>query len=364
MERIMARDRFMFFPNFKATADKLDDKTRMAFYDAITNYVFNDLEPQDPIVSALLEAIKPSLDKVDGRQNNGGNHNPNGVNQHTKVGQSGQIRSKLVNSGQSLSETETEVETETKEKEISNDISKKNPIDFDTPFQAGGQLWELPAQFRKLALTKYTESEIRAFEMTHSCHENPEQVCLNDIKHQPKPKTTRFVKPTVEEIAAYCEERNNGINAEYFFDSYEGKGWLIGKTPMKDWKAAVRTWEKRTPKPQTTISVNFTELVALWNDMASRLKLQPVSESDLMPERKAEIEKIVATKKPKDLKTLIAQLEQVIKKSPKLLGRQDEIGDDGRWFTKELGWQASFAFCFSTKGWSDIMAGKYNGEMK
>jgi hypothetical protein len=262
MERIMARDRFMFFPNFKATADKLDDKTRLAFYDAITNYVFNDLEPQDPIVSALLEAIKPSLDKVDGRQNNGGNHNPDGVNQHTKVGQSGQIRSKLVNSGQSLSETETEVETETKEKEISNDISKKNPIDFDTTFKAGGQLWTLPPNFRKLALTRYTESEIREFEKAHSCHENPVDVCLNDIKHQPKPTTTRFVKPTVEEIKAYCEERNNNVDPQYFFDYYEGKGWLIGKTPMKDWKAAVRTWEKNNfNRPQQPQKKNWSNYV-------------------------------------------------------------------------------------------------------
>lgn len=75
-----------------------------------------------------------------------------------------------------------------KEKEISDDISKKKPIDFDTPFQAGGQLWELPPQFRKLALTKYTEEEIRKFEIDHSCHENPVDVCLNDIKHEPKPK--------------------------------------------------------------------------------------------------------------------------------------------------------------------------------
>lgn len=220
----MPKDKFMFFPNFKAMADKLDDGMRLKFYDSLTNYVFCGQEPQDPIISALLEAIKPSLDKVDGRQNNGGNHNPNGVNQHSKVGQSGQIRLKLVNSGQLLSETETETEeeTETKEKEISDDISKKNPIDFDTPFQAGGQLWELPAQFRKLALTKYTESEIRAFEIIHSCHENPEQVCLNDIKHQPKPKKTveisnygqyEYLRPHITKWLDYKKSRGESYKS-------------------------------------------------------------------------------------------------------------------------------------------------------
>ena len=54
----------------------------------------------------------------------------------------------------------------------------------------------------------------------------------------------RFVKPTVEEVAAYCLERKNGIDAQRFLDHYESKGWVVGKTPMKDWKAAIRTWEQ------------------------------------------------------------------------------------------------------------------------
>lgn len=63
----------------------------------------------------------------------------------------------------------------------------------------------------------------------------------------------RFKKPTVEEVSLYCKERNNGINAEAFVNFYESKGWLVGKTPMKDWKAAVRTWElkRATKEPQT-----------------------------------------------------------------------------------------------------------------
>lgn len=58
-------------------------------------------------------------------------------------------------------------------------------------------------------------------------------------------KSKRFVKPTVDEVRAYCEERQNGIDPEYFVDYYEARGWIASKTPMKDWKAAVRTWERR-----------------------------------------------------------------------------------------------------------------------
>ena len=65
---------------------------------------------------------------------------------------------------------------------------------------------------------------------------------------------TRFAKPTVEEIAAYCADRGNNVNAQRFYDFYESKGWLVGRTPMKDWKAAVRTWEQRDQQGKSTFS--------------------------------------------------------------------------------------------------------------
>lgn len=57
-------------------------------------------------------------------------------------------------------------------------------------------------------------------------------------------KRKRFEKPTLSEIKQYCIERNNNVNAEHFFDYYESNGWKVGKNSMKDWKAAVRTWER------------------------------------------------------------------------------------------------------------------------
>ena len=57
--------------------------------------------------------------------------------------------------------------------------------------------------------------------------------------------TKKFKKPTLEEVKNYCLERNNNINAENFIDYYEANGWKVGRNSMKDWKAAVRTWERR-----------------------------------------------------------------------------------------------------------------------
>lgn len=53
-----------------------------------------------------------------------------------------------------------------------------------------------------------------------------------------------FKKPTVEEVRAYCQERGNKIDPQHFCDYNEGRGWVIGRSPMKDWQATVRTWEK------------------------------------------------------------------------------------------------------------------------
>ena len=61
-----------------------------------------------------------------------------------------------------------------------------------------------------------------------------------------KPKNTRFVPPTVEEVRNYCDERNNDVDPEKFVAYYTSNGWKVGKNPMKDWKAAVRTWEKNS----------------------------------------------------------------------------------------------------------------------
>ena len=67
----------------------------------------------------------------------------------------------------------------------------------------------------------------------------------NSLDTEKETKRKRFTPPTVDEVREYCQERNNGIDAAAFVDFYTARGWMIGKTHMKDWKAAVRTWENR-----------------------------------------------------------------------------------------------------------------------
>jgi hypothetical protein len=65
-----------------------------------------------------------------------------------------------------------------------------------------------------------------------------------------KPKV--FVPPDLAEVVEYCKQRDKGVDPEQWFDFYTAKDWYIGKNKMKDWKAAVRTWEKGRDRQQTT----------------------------------------------------------------------------------------------------------------
>jgi hypothetical protein len=66
---------------------------------------------------------------------------------------------------------------------------------------------------------------------------------INNTINNTVNKGGRFTPPSVEQVMEYCNHRQNGINAQSFIDFYQSKGWMVGKSKMKDWKASVRTWE-------------------------------------------------------------------------------------------------------------------------
>ena len=78
---------------------------------------------------------------------------------------------------------------------------------------------------------------------------NNNQVLNKPSTKEKKSKEKKFVPPTVEEVKAYCETRGNSVDPEAFVAFYQSKGWKVGKNSMKDWKAAVITWEKHDKKP-------------------------------------------------------------------------------------------------------------------
>lgn len=95
-------------------------------------------------------------------------------------------------------------------------------------------------------------------------------------------KEKKFKKPTLEEVEEYCKERNNNINAQKFIDFYESKGWKVGKTPMKDWKACIRTWEGN----------NINKPTKVVNALPERLN-QDFDIEEMTEEEKEELEAIL-----------------------------------------------------------------------
>ena len=87
-----------------------------------------------------------------------------------------------------------------------------------------------------------TDSSVIEIENRESRIENRESKSQSQSQSDAR---ARFSIPTVDEVREYCESRHNTIDAQEFVDFYTAKGWRIGKEPMKDWKACVRTWERK-----------------------------------------------------------------------------------------------------------------------
>lgn len=100
---------------------------------------------------------------------------------------------------------------------------------------------------------------------------------INNTSKKEIYKERKFKKPTLEEVREYCKERNNNINAESFIDFYESKGWMVGKNKMKDWKACVRTWEKRARTKAMVV-----ETIPGWFDKEQDIKLMTKQEEEEM----------------------------------------------------------------------------------
>lgn len=109
--------------------------------------------------------------------------------------------------------------------------------------------------------------------------------------NSPKTTTKRFIKPTLEEVKNYCNERNNKINAEYFIDYYEANGWKVGKNSMKDWKAAIRNWERRENTTNTNKKPIRQEIVPDWLNTK-------IEKEEATPEEVAELEDMLKEFKP------------------------------------------------------------------
>jgi uncharacterized protein YdaU (DUF1376 family) len=92
--------------------------------------------------------------------------------------------------------------------------------------------------------------------MLEECHTETETETEKEIKKETETefKPKGFVRPTLQEVQDYCQERKNSVNPQKWMDHYQSNGWKVGKNAMKDWKAAVRTWEGNSFNSTATVS--------------------------------------------------------------------------------------------------------------
>ena len=192
-------DKFTFFASYYEAIAELDDKTRLKVYDMICRYALYGeiIDSENPIEKSLFTVIKPVIDAGEKRGRGGapvGNQNARKTTKKQLKKQPENNSKTTQNNAKTTIETTVET-TETNNININKNINKNININKNKNINS---------------------------------------------------KRGGFAPPTLSEVQAYCKERNNTVNAETFVDFYQSKDWCVGKNKMKDWKAAVRTWENKS----------------------------------------------------------------------------------------------------------------------
>lgn len=164
-----------------------------------------------------------------------------------------------------------ELPNELKNKELS--ISKDNPLKgFETLCNTFGMVpkveYEVEYEEEEEIELEKEEKEIFLLEKEtkeeNLSKENPTEIFSKSESVEPGAEERKkvaqkkeiFKPPTVQEVQDYCNERQNEIQAYTFVNFYQSKGWKVGNQPMKDWKAAVRTWEQKNKQNGITNTTN------------------------------------------------------------------------------------------------------------
>ena len=253
---------FVFYETFTKQLKCLDAETRCRFYDAITEYGLYEVEPDfTGIELSVWIPIKESIDNAKARREKSTEVGKKGGRPETPQEVQDNICEDLKNgltqkeiaekhniSQQTVSNTKKKVFSTKKQEVLPN---TKNGV-FSTKYQK-------PSSNTKNLDVDVDVDDISSLEVLTNLErggqsENPqtadnppEQAEPAPFSEIPKPEKKRkcFVKPTIPEIASYCNERKNGIDPVAFYNFYESKDWYVGKNKMKNWKACIHTWEQR-----------------------------------------------------------------------------------------------------------------------
>lgn len=228
------KNKFTFFDNFKETADKLPDDLRLKFYDAMTDYAFKGIEPDDTIVSAFIMAIKPQLDIEDKR---------GGVREGA-----GRKSKEIKNNQKNQIDYFEKIENQNEIK-INQKNQKENLIDFENEQKTKEKTPPHPQENKNKNI--YNPLSLTTFVPPLPEKDDSGIVGIEELIANTPPKK-RFVPPKLDDINAYIAEKGLIVNGQVFLDYFTAGNWKDSEgKPVKNWKQKLITWDERDRRKRT-----------------------------------------------------------------------------------------------------------------
>ena len=139
---------------------------------------------------------------------------------------------------------------------------------YEIPFKNSTPQYQKGCTVEGWTVEGWTEKELQLnTKKLNTKKLNTKELKEKDIdKSISKKKIKNIIPPKLEDVINYCNERNNGIDAQYFIDFYESKGWKVGNQKMKDWQAAIRTWERNNSKTKTKSNTQYCQPIPQEDD--------------------------------------------------------------------------------------------------
>ena len=227
----MKKETFLFYADWLNVIRDLPSEVQLEVYQAIAEYaIYDNLIELKPLAKVAFGFIKQTIDRDTQKY----------ISISEKRSEAGK------KGGRRLKNNELEESNEKQKKQLLSEKSKKS----NCPLNDNDNVNDNDISFLE---KKKQKSDAAVSDLENENSESPLET-LQAPKEQSGGGRKRFVIPTPEEVQAYCDERKNGILGQQFCDFYSSKGWKIGKEPMKDWKAAVRTWEMRRKDQSPSIT--------------------------------------------------------------------------------------------------------------
>ena len=227
----MKKETFLFYADWLNVIRDLPSEVQLEVYQAIAEYaIYGNLIELKPLAKVAFGFVKQTIDRDTQKY----------ISISEKRSEAGK------KGGRRLKDNELEESNEKQKKQLLSEKSKKSNCSLNDNDNVNDNDISF---FSK----KKQKSDVAVSDLENENSESPIET-LQTPKEQSGGGRKRFTIPTPEEVQAYCDERKNGILGQQFCDFYSSKGWKVGSQPMKDWKAAVRTWEMRRKDQSPSIT--------------------------------------------------------------------------------------------------------------